>query len=89
MGLHTYYNSSVEDRIALISYNPEYKYRVEIRDEAIISEEKEYDKTWAKGFPFKHTLERLNVGNHVSQIGFKSVAINKMNYRPNNRLKGK
>ena len=43
-GLHTYDKSSVEDRIALISYNPEYKYRVEIRDEAIISEEKGYDK---------------------------------------------
>ena len=86
-GLHTYDNSSVEDRIALISYNPEYKYRVEIRDEAIVSEEKGYDKTWAKGFPFKPTLERLSVGNHGSQIGFKSVAIKRMDYRPNKRLK--
>ena len=86
-GSHNYNNSSVEDRIALISYNPEYKYRVEIRDEAIISEEKGYDKTWAKGFPFKPTLERLSVGNHGSQIGFKSVAIERMDYRPNKRLK--
>jgi len=29
------------------------------------------------------------VGNHGSQIGFKSVSINKMSYRPNNRLKEK
>ena len=86
-GNHTYDKSSVEDRIALISYNPEYKYRVEIRDEAIISEERGYDKTWAKGFPFKPTLERLNVGNHGSQIGFKSVAIKTMEYRPNKKLK--
>ena len=86
-GLHKYDNSSVEDRIALISYNPEYKYRIEIRDKAIISEEKGYIKTWAKGFPFKPTLERLSVGNYGSQIGFKSVALKTMEYRPNKRLK--
>jgi len=86
-GIHNYDNSSVEDRIALISYNPEYNYRIEIRDEAIISEEKGYAKTWAKGFPFKPTLERLDVGNHGSQIGFKSVGIKTMDYRPNKKLK--
>ena len=43
----------------------------------------------SKGFPFKPTLERLNVGNHGSQIGFKSVAIKEMSYRPNDRLKEK
>ena len=71
----------------LISYNPEYKYRIEIRDKAIISDEKRHVKTWAKGFPFKPTLERLRVGNYGSQIGFKSVALKTMEYRPNKRLK--
>ena len=86
-GLHIYDKSSVEDRIALISYDPEFKYRVEIRDKAIISEEKGYNKIWAKGFPFKPTSDRLSVGNHGSQIGFKSGAIKTMEYRPNKILK--
>ena len=40
-----------------------------------------------KGFPFKPTLERLTVGDHGSQVGYKSVAIKKMEYRPNKILK--
>ena len=82
-GAFKYDNSKVEDRIALIGYDPQYKYRIEVHDEAFISREKGYSRTWSKGFPFKPTLERLSVGEHGSNVGFKSVALNSMDYQPN------
>ena len=82
-GAFKYDNSKVEDRIALIGYDPQYKYRIEVHDEAFISKEKGYSRTWSKGFPFKPTLERLSVGEHGSNVGFKSVALNSMDYQPN------
>jgi len=85
-GSHRYDNSKVEDRIALIAYDPQFKYRIEVHDEAFISKERGYSRTWAKGFPFKSNLERLKVGEHGSQVGFKSVALTTMNYQPNERL---
>ena len=85
-GTYRYDNSKVEDRIALIAYNPKFKYRIEIHDQAFISKEKGYSRTWAKGFPFKSSLERLNVGEHGSHVGFKSVALKTMDYQPNKRL---
>lgn len=85
-GLYRYDNSKVEDRIALISYDPKFKYRIEVHDEAFISKEKGYSRTWSKGFPFKSTLERLNIGQYGSQLGFKSVALKTMDYRLNKRL---
>ena len=85
-GAYRYDNSTVEDRIALIAYNPKFKYRIEIHDQAFISKEKGYSRTWAKGFPFKSSLERLNVGEHGSNVGFKSVALKAMDYQPNKRL---
>ena len=85
-GAFKYDNSKVEDRIALIGYDPQYKYRIEVHDEAFISKEKGYSRTWSKGFPFKPTLERLSVGEHGSNVGFKSVALNSMDYQPNKRI---
>jgi len=85
-GVFKYDNSKVEDRIALIGYDPQYKYRIEVHDEAFISKEKGYSRTWSKGFPFKPTLERLSVGEHGSNVGFKSVALNSMDYQPNKRI---
>ena len=85
-GAYRYDNSTVEDRIALIAYNPKFKYRLEIHDQAFISKEKGYSRTWAKGFPFKSSLERLNVGEYGSHVGFKSVALKTMDYQPNKRL---
>ena len=85
-GAFKYDNSKVEDRIALIAYDPQFKYRIEVHDEAFISKERGYSRTWAKGFPFKSNLERLKVGEHGSQVGFKSVALTTMNYQPNERL---
>ena len=85
-GAYRYDNSKVEDRIALIAYNPKFKYRIEIHDQAFISKEKGYSRTWAKGFPFKSSLERLNVGEHGSHVGFKSVALKTMDYQSNKRL---
>ena len=85
-GAFKYDNSKVEDRIALIGYDPQYKYRIEVHDEAFISKEKGYSLTWSKGFPFKPTLERLSVGQHGSNVGFKSVALNSMDYQPNKRI---
>ena len=85
-GAYRYDKSTVEDRIALIAYNPKFKYRIEIHDQAFISKEKGYSRTWAKGFPFKSSLERLNVGEHGSHVGFKSVALKTMDYQPNKRL---
>lgn len=85
-GAFKYDNSKVEDRIALIGYDPQYKYRIEVHDEAFISKEKGYSRTWSKGFPFKPTLERLSVGQHGSNVGFKSVALNSMDYQPNKRI---
>ena len=85
-GAFKYDNSKVEDRIALIGYDPQYKYRIEVHDEAFISKEKGYSRTWAKGFPFKPTLERLSVGEHGSNVGFKSVVLNSMDYQPNKRI---
>ena len=85
-GSHRYDNSKVEDRIALIAYDPQFKYRIEVHDEAFISKERGYSRTWAKGFPFKSNLERLKVGEHGSQVGFKSVALTTMNYQHNERL---
>ena len=52
-GSYRYDNSKVEDRIALIAYDPQFKYRIEVQDEAFISEERGYSRTWSKGFPFK------------------------------------
>jgi len=85
-GAFKYDNSKVEDRIALIGYDPQYKYRIEVHDEAFISKEKGYSRTWSKGFPFKPSLERLSVGEHGSNVGFKSVALNSMDYQPNKRI---
>lgn len=85
-GAFKYDNSKVEDRIALIGYDPQYKYRIEVHDEAFISKEKGYSRTWSKGFPFKPTLERLSVGEHGSNVGFKSVTLNSMDYQPNKRI---
>ena len=85
-GAFKYDNSKVEDRIALIGYDPQYKYRIEVHDEAFISKEKGYSRTWSKAFPFKPTLERLSVGEHGSNVGFKSVALNSMDYQPNKRI---
>ena len=85
-GAFKYDNSKVEHRIALIGYDPQYKYRIEVHDEAFISKEKGYSRTWSKGFPFKPTLERLSVGEHGSNVGFKSVALNSMDYQPNKRI---
>ena len=85
-GAFKYDNSKVEDRIALIGYDPQYKYRIEVHDVAFISKEKGYSRTWSKGFPFKPTLERLSVGEHGSNVGFKSVALNSMDYQPNKRI---
>ena len=85
-GAFKYDNSKVEDRIALIGYDPQYKYRIEVHDEAFISKEKGYSRTWSKGFPFKPTLERLSVGEHGSNVGFKSVALNSIDYQPNKRI---
>ena len=85
-GLFRYDNSKVEDRIALIGYDPNFKYRIEVHDQAFISKEKGYSRTWAKGFPFKPSLERLNVGEHGSNIGFKSVPLKAMDYQSNKRL---
>ena len=79
-------NSKVEDRIALIAYDPQFKYRIEVQDEAFISEERGYSRTWSKGFPFKSNLERLKVGDYGSEVGFKSVALKTMNYQSNKRL---
>jgi len=84
--LFRYDNSKVEDRIALIGYNPKFKYRIEVHDQAFISKEKGYSRTWAKGFPFKPSLERLSIGEHGSSIGFKSVALKAMDYQSNKRL---
>ena len=86
--LFRYDNSKVEDRIALIAYNPKFKYRIEVHDQAFISKEKGYSRTWAKGFPFKPSLERLNVGEFGSNVGFKSVALKAMDYQSNKRLDG-
>ena len=85
-GAFKYDNSKVEDRIALIGYDPQYKYRIEVHDEAFISKEKGYSRTWSKGFPFKPSLERLKVGEYGSNVGFKSVALKSMDYQPNKRL---
>ena len=85
-GAFKYDNSKVEDRIALIGYDPQYKYRIEVHDQAFISKEKGYSRTWSKGFPFKPTLERLSVGEHGSNVGFKSVALNSMDYQPIKRI---
>ena len=41
---------------------------------------------WAKGFPFKPSLERLSIGEHGSSVGFKSVTLKSMDYQPNKRL---
>ena len=87
-GAFRYNNSKVEDRIALIAYNPKFKYRIEVHDQAFISKEKGYSRTWAKGFPFKPSLERLNVGEFGSNVGFKSVALKTMDYQSNKRLDG-
>ena len=85
-GAFRYDNSKVEDRIALIAYNPTFKYRIEVHDQAFISKEKGYSRTWAKGFPFKPSLERLSIGEHGSSVGFKSVTLKSMDYQPNKRL---
>ena len=87
-GAFRYDNSTVEDRIALIAFNPKFKYRIEVHDQAFISKEKGYSRTWAKGFPFKPSLERLNVGEFGSNVGFKSVALKAMDYQSNKRLDG-
>ena len=74
-GAFRYDNSKVEDRIALIAYNPTFKYRIDVHDQAFISKEKGYSRTWAKGFPFKPSLERLSIGEHGSSVGFKSCLL--------------